>query len=202
MTTPPTSLSERYREALLVAFDLHRAQRRKGTDIPYVAHLLGVSSLVLEDGGSEDEAIAALLHDAVEDQPRDGRTAREIRERFGERVFHIVVALTDSADGSDDRGVASWLDRKREYLERLPTKPSPVLRVAAADKLHNARAILADLESLGDALWTRFNAPKDHQLWYYRELSTAFGRAPHAPPRLVDHFQRTVRQIEVRASGA
>ena len=198
--TTANHLSDRYRDAMHFAFELHRTQLRKGTGIPYIAHLLAVTALVLEDGGTEDEAIAALLHDAIEDHPREGRTADEIRTRFGEPVFYIVEALTDSIDGAE-RGARSWRARKEVYLERLPKKPAPALRVAAADKLHNARAILADLEALGDEVWARFNAPKDDQLWYYRELCVAFGRAPHAPRGLVDHFERTVQLIEVRAGG-
>jgi len=200
MTTAANHLTDRYREAMHFAFDVHRTQLRKGSGIPYIAHLLAVTALVLEDGGTEDEAIAALLHDAIEDRPDEGRTAHEIRTRFGEPVLHIVEALTDTIDGAE-RGAGSWRARKEVYLERLPKKTAPTLRVAAADKLHNARAILADLEAEGDALWERFNAPKHDQLWYYRELCAAFGRAPHAPRKLVDHFERTVQLIEVRAGS-
>ena len=201
MTTTPTHLTDRFGKAMQFALELHRTQPRKGGEIPYIAHLLAVTALVLEDGGSEDEAIAALLHDAIEDQPREGRTAHEIDNQFGKQVLEIVEALTDNTDDGDDRSATTWRVRKELYLERLPTKSAATLRVAAADKLHNARAILADFEDIGDEVWARFNAPKDEQLWYYRELSAAFERAPHAPEGLVKHFRRTVEQIEARAAG-
>jgi len=201
MPTTPTHLTDRFGKAMQYALELHRTQQRKGGEIPYIAHLLAVTALVLEDGGSEDEAIAALLHDAVEDQPHKGRTAREIGNRFGEPVLDIVKAMTDNTHEGEDRGRESWRARKESYLERLPRESPAALRVAAADKLHNALAILADFEEIGDEVWTRFNAPKNAQLWYYRELCAAFDRAPHPPRGLVKRLRRTVEQIERRAAG-
>ena len=162
-------LTERFGRALVYAHEVHRGQRRKGTAVPYVSHLLGVASLVLEDGGDEDEAIAALLHDAVEDGGGLERLA-EIREEFGDRAAAIVEACSDA----DTHPKPPWRARKEHHLARLRDADLPVLRVAAADKLHNLRSILADYDSIGDELWKRFNAPREDQLWYYSELVAIF----------------------------
>jgi GTP pyrophosphokinase len=144
-------LTERFEEALAFAARLHNAQVRKGTGIPYVSHLLAVASIALEHGADEDEAIAALLHDAVEDQ--GGDTARqEIRRRFGERVAAIVDGCTDA----ETTPKPPWRERKERYVAHVADAPPSVRLVSAADKLHNARAILADLRATGDAVWGRF----------------------------------------------
>lgn len=166
-------LGARFSDATLWAAELHSNQRRKDSRVPYVSHLLAVASLVLEDGGSEDEAIAALLHDAIEDA---GVERGDIATRYGEDVASIVVACTDGlehAQRGEARDAASWRSRKEAYLHHLdhPATPSGVLRVSAADKVHNARSIVADLRRRGDAAWGRFNAPRDDQLWYYGELA-------------------------------
>lgn len=181
-------LTARFREALDHAFDLHREQRRKGSGTPYVAHLLGVSSIVLEHGGDEDEAIAALLHDAVEDQGGD-RARREIRARFGERVADIVEGCTDA----DVQPKPPWRQRKEAYLAHLPQAPPSVLLVSCADKLYNARTILADLRRVGDALWGRFRGGRDGTLWYYRGLVDVFSRTGPVP--LATELARVVREI-------
>ena len=162
-------LTSRFDRALVYAHDAHRGQIRKGTAIPYVSHLLAVVSLVLEDGGDEDEAIAALLHDAVEDQ---GGTARldDIRDKFGNRVAGIVALCSDSVD----QPKPPWRRRKELYLIHLRDADSSVLRVSAADKLHNLRCILADWKRIGDRLWDRFSARKEEQFWYYSELVKIF----------------------------
>lgn len=148
-------LGPRFREALTYASELHECQPRKGTEIPYLAHLLSVAALVLEDGGDEDEAIAALLHDAVEDQ--GGKpTLDAIRSRFGERVAHIVEACSDT----DTWPKPPWRERKERYIEYLEAACPGVLRVSLADKLHNARAIVLDYRQMGDPLWSKFNAPR------------------------------------------
>jgi (p)ppGpp synthase/HD superfamily hydrolase len=166
-------LGKRFQKALKMACDLHQLDVRKGTDIPYVSHLLAVASLVLEDGGDEDEAIAALLHDAVEDQG-GLKTLELIQTEFGDDVAHIVHACSDS-DTTDPKDKPPWRDRKKAYLLRLSQETQPeVLRVSAADKLHNARCILADYRRCGDSLWKRFNAPKEDQAWYYRELARIY----------------------------
>lgn len=161
------SFSDRLPRAFALAWSLHGSQKRKGTEIPYISHLLGVASLVLEDGGDEDEAIAALLHDAVEDQ--GGRTTLDkIRSEFGDRVADIVEACSDT----DTQPKPPWRERKETYLRHLAEETRPgVLRVSAADKLHNARCILADYQRVGEALWSRFNAGKAEQAWYYVRLA-------------------------------
>ncbi len=165
-------LSERFHEAARWAADLHAGQTRKGRQIPYISHLLAVTALVLEHGGDEEEAIAALLHDAVEDQG-GLRTLVKIRERFGDHVADIVDALSD-AYGDMDTPKPPWRQRKEAYLASLPEHSPSALLVSAADKLHNATAILRDLRAEGDAVWDRFNGGRDGTIWYFRELVSAF----------------------------
>ena len=165
-------LSQRFHDAARLATELHAGQTRKGTQIPYVSHLLAVTALVIEYGGNEDQAIAALLHDAVEDQG-GLRTLSEIRERFGDPVADVVDALSD-AYGDADTVKPPWRERKEAYLAALPTHPPSALLVSAADKLHNATTILRDLRSQGNTIWDRFNGGRDGTLWYYRALVSAF----------------------------
>jgi (p)ppGpp synthase/HD superfamily hydrolase len=164
---PTAVLGARFSEAVRWASMLHADQCRKGTQIAYISHLLGVVSLVLEDGGSEEDAIAAVLHDAVEDC---AVPEAEIRARFGERVARVVVACSDGASGPRDS--TDWEERKRNYLRHLERDelPEGTLRIAAADKLHNARSILTELRNDGSEVWSKFNAPADKQAWYYSEL--------------------------------
>lgn len=152
-----------------MATRLHAGQLRKGTHIPYLSHLLAVTALVLEDGGGEDEAIAALLHDAVEDQG-GMRTLDEIRRRFGDHVAEIVDALSDTYSSPKP----PWRQRKVDYLAHLPQASAEVRRVSLADKLHNARAILRTLRQDGERTWKRFKGGKDGTLWYYRSLLQVF----------------------------
>ena len=167
-TSPP--LTERFDRALLLATDHHRRQLRKGTTIPYVSHLLGVTSLVLEMGGDETEAIGALLHDAVEDGGGPPMLER-IRDEFGDDVARIVLANSDS----DSEPKPPWRQRKTEYLAAIAHKQPDELRVSLADKLHNARAILLDYRTVGEELWYRFRrGAGDAIRWYYRELYEAF----------------------------
>lgn len=176
-----------------MATRLHGRQRRKGTDVPYVSHLLGVASLVLEAGGDEDQAIAALLHDAVEDQ--GGRPQLEkIRRHFGDRVAGIVEGCTDA----DSVPKPPWRERKERYIEHIRHAPAEVRRVSAADKLHNARAILADVRRHGDAVWGRFTADRGGVLWYYRSLVTAFRETDTG--YLAEELDRVVTELE-RGSG-
>ena len=164
-------LTERFSSALQDAAQLHQGQKRKGTEIPYVSHVLAVAALVLEAGGDEEEAIAALLHDAVEDcggQP----VLDEIRTRFGDRVASIVDGCTDAYASPKP----PWKKRKEEYLEHLEHADGSTLLVSNADKLHNARAILSDYREVGEVLWERFNASREETLWYYRELAVVFAR--------------------------
>lgn len=183
-------LSARFRDAMAMAAELHAGQTRKGTDIPYVAHLLGVTALVLEDGGDEDEAVAALLHDAAEDQGGAPTLAR-IRAAFGDRVAGIVEELSDSMDGTPEAR-APWIARKRAYLGRVAHHSASARRVSLADKLHNVTAIVRDLRVHGPAVWDRFNGGHDGTLWYYRALAAAYaGAGP-----LADDFARAVAEME------
>lgn len=188
-------LSKRFDEAILFASELHRAQVRKGTGIPYIAHLLGVASIVLDHGGTEGEAIAALLHDAVEDQ--GGRPVLDkIRKRFGDSVAAIVEGCTDA----DVTPKPPWRERKEAYLKHLQGAASSVLLVSSADKLHNARALLGDYRVVGKALWGRFKGGKDGTLWYYRALADAF-RA-NGPRAIADELDRVVSELERLAKGS
>ena len=187
-------VGKRFRDALVWAAELHEEQKRKGGSIPYVAHLIGVASIVLEHGGDEDQAIGALLHDALEDQAHR-MTPGEIRERFGAKVEHIVEACTDGdPDEQRDRDPAKWRVRKQKYIDEVATKPAEALLVSMADKLYNARAILEDYREIGEKLWPRFTAGRDGTLWYYRSLLTAF--RPRAGNRLWHELDRTVAEIE------
>lgn len=187
-----TELTDRFSEAVDEARVLHMGDVRKGTQIPYFSHLLAVASLVLDDGGSEDEAVAAILHDAVEDQG-GLPTAKLIRAQFGDRVAEIVLACSDSTD-PDPARKAPWRERKEAYLAHLEAETDAgVLRVSLADKLHNARAILFDYRSLGPALWGRFSAGRDGQLWYYGRLVEIF--AARQPGPLADELARVVGEL-------
>jgi (p)ppGpp synthase/HD superfamily hydrolase len=182
-------LTPRFEAALVMATQLHADQMRKGTGIPYISHLLGVSSLVLGHGGTEDQAIAGLLHDAVEDQGGK-ETLKRIRNHFGSDVADIVDHCTDAHEVSKP----DWRPRKEKYIAKIATMPASAALVSCADKLHNARAILSDLRELGDDLWSRFNGEKEGTLWYYRSLVDAFDKV--APGRLAGELRRTVEEIE------
>jgi len=171
--TPVMVLSARFEDALVYANVVHRNQRRKSTQIPYVSHLLGVASIVLEFGGDEDEAIAALLHDAREDQGGE-RELEQIRSRFGDRVAAIVAGCSDDMP-EDPKHKLPWPERKATYQEHIrSTTDRSVLLVSAADKLHNARATLYDLRRHGPSVWSRFKAGRDASLWNYRSLIDAY----------------------------
>ncbi len=188
-------LTARFDEALVYAATLHRDQPRKGTQIPYVAHLLAVASLVIEHGGTEDEAIAALLHDSIEDQGIEH--APEIRARFGEAVYAIVLGCSD-AEVPKGAAKPEWRTRKEAYIAHVASAPGPTRLVSAADKLHNARAVLADYRELGEGLWRRFSGGGE-TLWYYRALVDAFRGAEERTAgfgRLVDELDRVVSELE------
>lgn len=161
-------LSTRYDDAILFALSAHRTQIRKGSGAPYATHLLSVSALVGEYGGDEEQMIAALLHDVIEDQ---GVTEQELTARFGERVAHIVVACTDAFELPKP----PWQPRKERYLAALRDEPADVKLVSACDKLHNARSIQRDrhLPNVGETVWSRFSVPREKTLWYYRSLIEA-----------------------------
>jgi len=183
-----TRLSRRFEDALVYATRLHASQTRKGTDIPYIAHLLAVASLVIEAGGTEDEIIAALLHDGPEDQG-GLPILNEIRDRFGAAVGDIVAACSDTFE----KVKPGWKQRKQDYLDHLVGATASVPLVSCADKLHNARAILGDYRQLGEALWERFNAGRGEILWYYGELARIF--AERGPPELATELHLVVEQL-------
>ena len=189
-------LTHRFDLAFQFASVLHHAQTRKGTQIPYISHLMAVAALVLESGGDEDQAIAALLHDAVEDQG-GLPTLETIRHLFGDRVANTVRECSDS-ESSDPNDKLPWHRRKQAYLEHLSIASPEALLVSVADKLHNARSILTEYRQIGDAIWSRFNkeASKADQLRYYRALVTTL-RKTTAPVAMVDVLNRVVSELEV-----
>jgi (p)ppGpp synthase/HD superfamily hydrolase len=183
------TLGERFDLALDMAHRYHADQKRKGAETPYFGHLLGVASLVVDEGGDEDEAIAALLHDAPEDQGGE-ETLEEIREQFGERVARIVHGLSDTFDDPKP----PWRKRKEDYLAHLRDETDrSVLLVSIADKLHNARSIVLDLDDHGEEVWDRFSGGREGSLWYYGELVKIFDES--FPGALADEFGRTIARI-------
>jgi (p)ppGpp synthase/HD superfamily hydrolase len=193
----PPQLSERFLAALSLANEVHGERRRLGTEIPYLAHLLVVAGLVLEDGGDETQAIAALLHDAVEDGGGKPLLAR-IRSEFGAEVAAIVEACSDSLDPDDPRG---WRERKAAYLAHLPAvTDEATLRVILADKVHNARSIVRDYRLEGSRLWRRFhNKTVDDQLWYFGALLEFF--STRFPGPLVEDLRRATEELEASTAA-
>jgi (p)ppGpp synthase/HD superfamily hydrolase len=182
-------LSNRFTEALTYATKLHADQVRKSSGVPYISHLLGVTSIALEYGANEDEAIAALLHDAVEDQ--GGAAIREeIRRRFGDTVTAIVDGCTDA----EIIPKPPWRQRKEAYIATIPQASPSVILVSAADKLHNARSILKDYRTLDETVWERFKGGKDGTLWYYRAVVEAFISRGTTP--LIAELERVVLELE------
>jgi (p)ppGpp synthase/HD superfamily hydrolase len=178
---------EKFEQALPYAARVHRDQVRKGTSTPYVTHLLAVASIVGENGGTEDEVVAALLHDAPEDQGGEARLG-EIRARFGDGVAEIVDGCTDTYETPKP----PWRERKERYLAHLGGASGSVRLVSSADKLHNARAVLSDYGLVGEDLWTRFNGGKEGTLWYYRAVvDTLRGDGP-----VVEDLDRVVTELE------
>ena len=187
-------LTERFERALVFAARLHRDQRRKGSGVPYVSHLLAVCELTLEYGGDEEEAIAALLHDAIEDQ--GGALARaEIFREFGAGVTEIVEGCTDT----DRSPKPPWRPRKQAYIARIGEASASVRLVSACDKLHNARSLVMDYRVLGEDLWGRFTGGREGTLWYYRAMVNALRAAGPAP--VVDELDRVVTELETLASA-
>jgi (p)ppGpp synthase/HD superfamily hydrolase len=184
-------LTGQFDDAFQYAHRLHRSQMRKGTPIPYISHLMTVAALVIEHGGNEDQAIAALLHDAAEDQG-GAETLEDIRKRFGDAVADIVSDCTDAWTEPKPE----WRRRKEEYLSKLPGKPRQSLLVSLADKTHNAEAILFDYRVLGDPLWDRFNGGADGTRWYYGALAGVFSEKMPGP--LSDRLSRAVVAFSAR----
>jgi (p)ppGpp synthase/HD superfamily hydrolase len=194
--TSTPKLTGQFSKALVYAECKHHNQVRKGGDIPYVGHLLSVASLVINDGGSEAQAIAALLHDAVEDQGGPA-TLDEIRNNFGGDVARIVAECSDT----DEKPKPPWLERKQNYIDHLATVGDDTLLVSVADKLDNARSMLRDYHEHGPKLWDRFNRknPQDH-LWYYGGLLHAY-RARRLNSWMVDELARVVDELKRLVDG-
>jgi (p)ppGpp synthase/HD superfamily hydrolase len=188
-------LGERFDLALKMAHGYHADQKRKGADSPYFGHLLGVASIVVDEGGDEDQAIAALLHDAPEDQGGE-ETLAEIQREFGSRVAGIVEHLSDTFEDPKP----PWRERKEQYLDRLEAEEDEaVLLVSIADKLHNARSIVIDLAEHGEPVWDRFNGRRDGSLWYYGRLADIYDR--RFPGVLADEFRRTVERMDPESAN-
>jgi (p)ppGpp synthase/HD superfamily hydrolase len=170
-----SELWDRLAKAAAFAVTIHALQTRKGSDVPYISHLLGVASIVLEHGGDEEQAIAGLLHDAIEDA--GAHQEAEIATRFGSRVASIVRGCTDA----DTIPKPPWRERKEAYIDHLGAAPADVLLVSAADKLHNARSICTDLRTHGLVVYDRFKGGREGTLWYYVKLSEAFSRLMPGP---------------------
>jgi (p)ppGpp synthase/HD superfamily hydrolase len=188
-------LGRRFLRALQFAAEKHAGQTRKASGIPYIAHLMGVASLVLEFGGDEDLAIAALLHDVVEDCG-GAPMLKEIRRRFGSRVAKIVDGCTDS----DTDPKPPWRERKETYVRHLKSADAETRLVSAADKLNNVRSILSDYREVGESIWVRFSGGREGTLWYYRALLEEFLRSK--PNRLIRELELAVRELEATASRA
>jgi (p)ppGpp synthase/HD superfamily hydrolase len=185
----PPPLGPRLQQAFRYAAEKHAGQTRKQTAVPYLSHLMAVASLVLEAGGDEDLAIAALLHDVVEDcggMPR----LREIQRKFGPRVAKVVEGCSDSFSDSKP----PWLERKKAYLAKLKNEDAETRLVSACDKLHNVRTVLTDYRQQGESVWTRFRGKRDGTLWYYRAISDEFCR--RRPNRITRELEIAVEQLE------
>lgn len=190
-------LSERFSDALVYAHHLHADQTRKGAEVPYISHLMAVSSLVLEQNADEETAIAALLHDALEDQGGP-ETRREITSRFGEKVLAVVEGCTEK----QAEPKPPWKERKENYIRKLASASPEVLLVSLADKVHNARGIWADYQIVGESIWSRFNGGREGSLWYYRALVEGFRQTGKAPIPLLNALDHTVGLIEQRSRQA
>jgi (p)ppGpp synthase/HD superfamily hydrolase len=187
-------LSRQFEKALIYATRIHGGQLRKKTRIPYIAHILGVSAIAMEYGANETEAIAALLHDAVEDCG-GAKRLRDIERKFGKKVARIVQGCTDT----DQTPKPPWLERKKAYVAHVRHASMSTKLVSASDKLHNVRAILMDYRKEGERLWSRFNGGKQGALWYYRALVNAFSGKRIQP--LVQELNRTLTQLELLSNN-
>src|SRR5215204_2472242 len=183
---------EKVERALVYASRLHRNQNRKGTRVPYITHLLAVAAIVGENGGTENEVVAALLHDAPEDQGGEA-TLEDIRARFGDEVAEIVAGCTDTYEDPKP----PWRERKERYVSHLADASDSVRVVSSADKLHNARTVLSDYRALGEVLWDRFNGGREGTLWYYRAIVDALRNEDP----VVEDLDRVVTELE-RLAGA
>ena len=190
MAAKPPCYSQRVDEALGFVADAFRHRVRKGTGIPYLTHLLAVMVIVAEHGGDEEQMLAALLHDYLEDI--EGASSEEVEKRFGSRVARFVEALSDSSEHPKP----PWEARKKAYLEKLAAEPAELKLVSAADKLHNARSLVRDYELVGEDLWSRFTADRDQTLWYYESVCQALGSGWQHP--LLEELRGTVLELRSR----
>jgi (p)ppGpp synthase/HD superfamily hydrolase len=193
MSNSSKTLSDRFHQALKLAFELHGRDARKGGNIPYFSHLMSVCVLVQQDGGDEDEAIAALLHDALEDKPEQ-ISREQISAQFGEKVLEIIELCTDTPPDFIGGEKPAWRIRKEAYLAHLRTSPINKLRITLADKVDNARSIQLDLQRIGDDLWSRFNAGQEDQYWYYSSVAATFRERGIKSP-LLDELENLIRSI-------
>jgi (p)ppGpp synthase/HD superfamily hydrolase len=193
--TQRVKLGPRFLKAFLFAAEKHGGQTRKASTIPYIAHLMGVASLALEAGGDEDLAVAALLHDVVEDCG-GAPMLKEVQRRFGKRVAKVVDGCTDA----DTYPKPPWRERKENYLRHVKTADADTRLVSVADKLNNVRSILTDYREIGESIWARFNGGREGTLWYYRTLLEEFLR--HKSNRLVREFALAVRELEALTRAA
>ena len=187
-------LSPRFLRAIQFAAEKHSGQTRKASTIPYIAHLMGVASLVLEAGGDEDLAIAALLHDVVEDCG-GAPMLKEVRRRFGSRVAKVVDGCTDA----DTYPKPPWRERKQKYIRHLKNADADTRLVSAADKLNNVRSILSDYRAIGESVWSRFNGGREGTLWYYRTLRGVFLRRKRN--RITRDLELAVNELDTLAAG-
>jgi GTP pyrophosphokinase len=186
-------LGPRFLRAFQFAAEKHAGQARKASTIPYIAHLMGVASLVLEAGGDEDLAIAALLHDVVEDCG-GAPMLKEVRRRFGSRVAKVVDGCTDA----DTYPKPPWRERKEKYISHLKKTDADIRLVSSADKLNNVRSILSDYRVVGESVWSRFNGGREGTLWYYRTLRDQFLR--HKSNRITRDLELAVNELETLTS--
>ncbi len=189
--TTVMQLSKHFSEALQLAHTLHQHQTRKQGQVPYISHLMGVSAIVMRYGGTEDEAIAALLHDAVEDQGGK-ETLAMIEAQFGKNVAHIVLGCSDS----DQTPKPPWKERKDKYLAHLRMSDESILIVSASDKLYNALDCVRTHAVIGEDLWNLFNVSRDETKWYYQQIAKILIERKTKFPRLIPLFDETIRIIE------
>jgi len=188
-------LSRKFEQALVYATRIHGGQLRKKTQIPYIAHIMGVAAIAMEYGANETEAVGALLHDAVEDCG-GAKRLRDIERRFGRSVARIVDGCTDT----DQTPKPPWLTRKKDYIAHLKHAPTSTQLVSASDKLHNVRAILMNYRTDGEKLWDRFQGGKEGTLWYYAALLEAFSKSEKLAPLLTE-IDRTLTTLEALANN-
>lgn len=193
----PNSISPRLSEAFALACEVHKNRARRGTTVPYLVHLMAVVALVGESGGDEDEMIAAMLHDTLM-EGEGSKVLTNIQSRFGTVVAETIQFCTDHSLGEEK---APWLERKQVYLTRLAQAPLPALRVACADKLHNAQSISRELKLSGPGAFERFKGDRDGTLWYYRSLARLFGALVQDEPALDPGFRAMIRELRETVAG-